>query len=248
MDDKHHNMQEKTNEHAGHPEHGQHIDHQIHSGREEHQDHTNHSEHESGHGEDAGHTNHSGHEQMFRQRFWISSLISIPVLLYSPSIQNWLGFTMPSFLGSAWITPILAIIIFFYGGLPFLKMAVPEVKSRKPGMMTLISLAIGVAFIYSIVALFLPTESGFFWELVTLIDIMLLGHWMEMRSVRQASGALDALAKLLPDTAERIEPDGRVREVPVASLRKNDLLLVRPERVSPLMGRLPKGNQMLTNQ
>ncbi|MBL6960538.1 MAG: copper-translocating P-type ATPase [Anaerolineales bacterium] len=205
-------------------------------------DHAEHSGKKEGHDEHAGHTDHSGHEQMFRQRFWISSLISIPVLLYSPSIQNWFGFSMPIFPGSDWITPILAVIIFFYGGLPFLKMAVPEIKTRKPGMMTLISLAIGVAFIYSIIALFLPTESGFFWELVTLIDIMLLGHWMEMRSVRQASGALNALAKLLPDTAERIEAEGQVREVPVASLQKDDLLLVRPGASVPADGEVVDGN------
>ncbi|HIE25118.1 MAG TPA: HAD family hydrolase, partial [Anaerolineales bacterium] len=256
MDDKHknHNMQDDPNAHTAHQAHDQHNNHQMQSGHEEHQHHADdsghksehnkhagHSDHKDGHDEHAGHTNHSGHEQMFRERFWVSLLLSIPVLLYSPSIQTWLGFSMPTFLGSAWITPILAVIIFFYGGLPFLEMAVPEVKTRKPGMMTLISLAIGVAFIYSIAALFLPTESGFFWELVTLIDIMLLGHWMEMRSVRQASSALDALAKLLPDTAERIELDGRVREVPVASLRKNDLLLVRPGASVPADGEVVEG-------
>ena len=182
---------------------------------------------------------------MFRQRFWISLLVSIPVLLYSPSIQNWLGFSMPAFPGSNWITPLFAVGIFFYGGLPFIEMALPEIRNRKPGMMTLISLAIGVAFTYSLAALFLPTESGFFWELVTLIDIMLLGHWMEMRSVRQASGALDALAKLLPDTAERIEPDGRVIEVPAASLRKNDLLLVRPGASVPADGQIAEGQSDL---
>ena len=178
---------------------------------------------------------------MFRQRFWVSTLISIPVLLYSTAIQNWLGFTMPVFPGSAWITPVFAVIIFFYGGLPFLQMAVPEIKNRTPGMMTLISLAIGVAFIYSLAALFLPTESAFFWELVTLIDIMLLGHWIEMRSVRQASGALGALAKLLPDTAERLKSDGDVVEVPVTLLQKNDLLLVRPGARIPADGEVTKG-------
>ena len=180
MDNQHkdHDMQAEPDAKDTHHEQDQHKDHQMHGGHEEYQNHADYSSQKEGYDEHTGHTNHSGHEQMFRQRFWISFLVSIPVLLYSPSIQNWLGFSMPTFSGSAWITPILAIIIFFYGGLPFLKMAVPEVKNRKPGMMTLISLAIGVAFIYSIVALFLPTESGFFWELVTLIDIMLLGHWM----------------------------------------------------------------------
>jgi Cu2+-exporting ATPase len=178
---------------------------------------------------------------MFHQRFWISSLISIPVLLYSPAIQSWFNFSMSVFPGSEWITPVFAVIIFFYGGLPFLKMAVPEIKNRKPGMMTLISLAIGVAFIYSIAALFISTESAFFWELVTLIDIMLLGHWMEMRSIRQASGALNELAKLLPDTAERIESQGNVSEVPVSSLNKNDLLLVRPGASIPADGEVVEG-------
>ena len=144
MDDKHkdHNIKPAPNAHAVHQEDGQHEDHQVHGRHEEHKDYADHSSHKEGHDEHAGHTDHSGHEQMFRERFWISSLISIPVLLYSPSIQNWLGFSMPVFPGSAWITPILAVVIFFYGGLPFLKMAVPEINDRKPGMMTLISLAI----------------------------------------------------------------------------------------------------------
>lgn len=237
MDDKHKDHNPTYEEHTVHQEHGVHHDHQMHDDVA----YSDHKEHEGGLDNHAGHTDHSGHEQMFRERFWVSLLISIPVLLYSPSIQNWLGFSMPVFLGSNWTTPVLAVVIFFYGGLPFLQMAVPEIRNRKPGMMTLISLAIGVAFTYSLAALFLPTESGFFWELVTLVDIMLLGHWMEMRSVRQASGALDALAKLLPDTAERIEPDGRVREVPVASLRKNDLLLVRPGASVPADGEVVEG-------
>lgn len=244
MDDKHKDHNPADDAHAADHDHDMHHDHQMHDESAKtmaYSDHAGHNQHQGGHDDHAGHTDHSGHEQMFRQRFWVSLLISIPVLLYSPSIQNWLGFSMPTFPGSNWITPVLAVGIFFYGGLPFLQMAVPEIRNRKPGMMTLISLAIGVAFTYSIAALFLPTESGFFWELVTLIDIMLLGHWMEMRSVRQASGALDALAKLLPDTAERIGLDGKVREVSVATLRKNDLLLVRPGASVPADGEVVEG-------
>ena len=161
------------------------------------------------------HADHSGHEAMFRQRFWVCLLLSIPVLLYSPTLQALLGFTMPVFPGSQWIESVFAVAIFLYGGVPFLQMAVPELQSRQPGMMTLISLAISVALIYSLAALFLPGQMGFFWELVTLIDIMLLGHWIEMRSVRQASGALNELAKLMPDTAERLRPDGSTETVPV---------------------------------
>ena len=170
------------------------------------------------------------------RRFWISLVLSIPVLVFSPTLQDWLGYTIPDFPGSEWITPVLAVIVFLYGGIPFLQMAVPEIRNRKPGMMTLISLAISVAFVYSLAALFLPGQTGFFWELVTLIDIMLLGHWMEMRSVRQASGALDALAKLMPDTAEVILPDGNVMEHSVSSLKTGDLVLIRPGANAPADG------------
>jgi P-type Cu2+ transporter len=178
---------------------------------------------------------------MFRQRFWISILLSIPVLVYSPSIQEWLGYTAPVFPGSAWITPVFALIVFLYGGTPFLQMAVPELRNRQPGMMTLISLAISVALVYSLAALALPDQPSFFWELVTLIDIMLLGHWIEMRSVRQASGALDELAKLMPDTAERLLPDGGIEEVPVTELQEGHLVLVRPGASVPADGVVDEG-------
>ncbi len=195
--------------------------------------------HEAGH---AHHVNHTGHEQMFRQRFWVSLVLSIPVLVYSATIQNWLGFSPPTFPGSQWITPVFAVIIFAYGGLPFLQMAVPEVRNRQPGMMTLISLAITVAFAYSLATLFMEGATGFFWELVTLIDVMLLGHWIEMRSVRQASSALDELAKLMPDTAERIRPDGNTEEVPVSQLAQGDLVLVRPGASIPADGQVEEGD------
>ena len=148
---------------------------------------------------------------------------------------------MPEFPGSQWVTPIFSIIIFFYGGMPFLQMALPELRNRQPGMMTLISLAISVAFIYSIAAIFLPTESSFFWELVTLIDIMLLGHWLEMRSVRQASGALNELAKLMPDTGERILEDGSTQHIPVGRLQNGDMLLIRPGSSLPADGEVVEG-------
>ncbi|OGN97893.1 MAG: copper-translocating P-type ATPase [Chloroflexi bacterium RBG_13_50_21] len=178
---------------------------------------------------------------MFRQKFWISLLLSIPVLLFSPAIQEWLGYSLPEFSGSQWIAPFFAVIVFFYGGLPFLRMAIPEFRNRQPGMMTLISLAISVAFVYSLAALFLPNSMTFFWELVTLIDIMLLGHWIEMRSVRQASGALQELAKLMPDTAERIRPDGSTETVSVSQLKNDDLVLVRPGASVPVDGEVVQG-------
>jgi Cu2+-exporting ATPase len=178
---------------------------------------------------------------MFRRKFWVSLLLSIPVLVYSEMIQMWLGYTAPAFPGSEWIGPLFAVIVFFYGGWPFIQMAVPEVRNRKPGMMTLISLAISVAFVYSVAALFLPGTVDFFWELVTLIDIMLLGHWLEMRSVRQASGALTELARLMPDMAERVLPDGGVEQVPVDALHTGDLVLVRPGDSVPADGDVAEG-------
>jgi Cu2+-exporting ATPase len=185
---------------------------------------------------------HRHHELMFRRKFLISTVLSIPVLIFSPFIQSIFGFNAPAFTGSGYITPVLSIIIFGYGGLPFLKMARSELEDRKPGMMMLISLAITVAFIYSLAALYLPTESSFFWELVTLIDIMLLGHWIEMRSVRKASGALDELAELMPDTAEKILEDGSTEEVEISELEEGDKVLVRPGASVPADGEVFEGS------
>ena len=179
---------------------------------------------------------------MFRRRFWANLVLTVPVLFFSPMLQEWLGFGMPEFPGSQWIGPLFAMVIFFYGGLPFLQMAVPEVRNRRPGMMTLISLAVGVAFVYSVFAIFVSPGSGFFWEMATLIDVMLLGHWLEMRSVRQASGALNELAKLMPDTAERILSDGETEEVPVSTLQTGDLVLVRPGASVPADGAVEEGH------
>jgi len=191
--------------------------------------------------EHAAHADHTGHEAMFRRRFWICLVLSIPVLLLSPELQMWLGFAVPLFPFSAWLTPLLSVIIFVYGGVPFLQLAVPELQNRQPGMMTLISLAIGVAFLYSIAALAFNLGMGFFWELVTLIDVMLLGHWLEMRSVRQASGALNELAKLIPDTADRVRADGSTESIRVSELQTNDVVLVRPGANIPADGMVEQG-------
>jgi len=218
-------MEPKKDDHAQHEV----LNHSMHKME-------NHSAH-AGHG-----TDHSGHEQMFRVRFWWSLLLSIPVLAYSEMIQMWLGFMPPMFPLSEWIPFIFSLVIFGYGGIPFLQMAVPELKERKPGMMTLISLAISVAFIYSVTAQFINLGEGFFWELVTLIDIMLLGHWLEMRSVRQASGALNELAKLMPDTADRIHHGDMTETVSVSELKHGDLLLVRPGASIPADGEVTDGH------
>ncbi|MDY6768848.1 MAG: copper-translocating P-type ATPase [Candidatus Nanohaloarchaea archaeon] len=179
---------------------------------------------------------------MFRRKFWVSLVLSIPVLYFSPFIQETFNYAAVSFPGSTWITPVVAVIIFGYGGLPFLRMARTEFTDREPGMMMLISLAITVAFIYSLAALFRSGTSSFFWELVTLIDVMLLGHWIEMRSIRQASGALDELAQLLPDTAERITGDGDTEAVPVDRLEQGDRILVRPGAAIPADGEVYEGD------
>jgi P-type Cu2+ transporter len=245
--DKHDTMQHEEHEHNKHQEHQ--MDHTEHSEHEDHSGHDMGSMSYEGHDSHSGHTvrgtDHTGHEQMFRTRFWWSLLLTIPVLLYSSALQGWLGFSMPAFPGSEWIPFIFSLVIFGYGGVPFLQMAIPEVRNRKPGMMTLISLAISVALIYSLLAQLTNLGEGFFWELVTLIDIMLLGHWLEMRSVRQASGALDELAKLMPDEAERIKEDGSTEIVSAASLRTGDLLLVRPGASVPADGEMTEGQSSL---
>ncbi len=217
------------------PEENQHTNaHEDHQGHHDHQDHNSHMG-------NTGHR-HEGHETMFRNRFWVCLVLSIPVLIFSPALQNWLGYTAPTFPGSVWITPVLSVVIFVYGGFPFLQMASWELRDRHPGMMTLISLAITVAFVYSLATLFFDLGESFFWELVTLIDVMLLGHWMEMRSVRQASGALDELAKLMSDEAERIKDDGSIENVPVDRLQKGDRVLVRPGASIPADGEVVEGS------
>lgn len=178
---------------------------------------------------------------MFRRRFWISSALSIPVLFWSGTIQDWFNYDAPTFRGSDLAVPVLATIIFVYGGFPFLSMATYELKKRQPAMMTLIALAISVAFGFSMLTLVTDIGDDFFWELVTLIDIMLLGHWMEMRAVRQASGALGALAKLMPDTADVEAPDGTVTVVPAGELSQGQTVLIRPGAGVPADGVIVDG-------
>ncbi len=234
--EQHTGHKHQNSDQPAHNMQGQAGDHAVHGAAEHH------TKHEHGHGT---HTDHTGHEMMFRNRFWVSLVLTIPVLLFSPMIQEWFGFTMLEFPGSSLIGPIFAIAIFAYGGIPFLQMAVPEVQNRKPGMMTLISLAITVAFAYSLFAAVSGTSMGFFWEMATLIDIMLLGHWMEMRSVRQASGALNELAKLMPDTAERVTENGSAEEVRVTELQTGDVVLVRPGASVPADGEIIEGHSEL---
>jgi Cu2+-exporting ATPase len=174
------------------------------------------------------HDRHAGHSvAMFRDKFWLSLALTVPVVFWSTDVQHWLGYTAPSFPGSKFIPPILGTVIFVYGGLVFLRGARGELADRKPGMMTLISLAIVVAFGTSLAATFGLFEIDVWWELASLITIMVLGHWLEMRAISQARGALDALAALLPDTAERVTGD-EIQTVPLSALHVGDTILVRP--------------------
>ncbi len=194
-----------------------------------------------GHETPQEHDQHAGHSvEMFRDKFWWSIALTVPTLVWSPMIQQWLGFHAPTFSGSRYIPAIFGTILFFYGGMVFLQGAVREIKGRLPGMMTLISLAIIVAFAFSLVVTFGVPGVDLWWELSTLITIMILGHWIEMRSISQAQGALKELAKLVPDTAVRLTGE-RTEEVPVADLREGDVILVRPGSSIPADGVVIEG-------
>jgi Cu2+-exporting ATPase len=195
--------------------------------------------HEGAHG---GHDRHAGHSvAMFSDKFWLSFAFTIPVLVWSMDVQHWLGFRAPVFPSSRWIPAVFGTIIFFYAGTVFLRGARGELADRKPGMMTLISLAIVVAFGTSLAATFGFFQVEVWWELATLITIMVLGHWLEMRAIAQARGALNALAALLPDTAERVN-GSELQTVPVSQLRLDDIVLVRPGTRVPADGEVAEGS------
>ena len=206
--------------HHGHPHSALDEDHQVH-----------------GHGEHAGHST-----AMFRERFWWSLILSIPVVIFSPMVAHLLGYQLPAFPGSTWVPPVLDTIIFVYGGTPFLKGGWKEVKSRQPGMMLLIAMAITVAFVASwVTTLGLGGfDLDFWWELALLVTIMLLGHWLEMRALGGASSALDALAALLPDEAEKVI-DGTTRTVDISELVVGDVVLVRAGARVPTDGTILDG-------
>lgn len=215
-----HHHGHETDPHAGHGRRG---------GRKDSEDHR-------------GHDQHEGHSPgMFRDKFWLSFVLTLPVLFWSAHIQSLLGYTAPEFHGSTWIPPLLGTAVFFYGGLVFLQGAWRELRASLPGMMTLISLAIAVAFIFSwVVQLGLIEADALWWELATLVTIMLLGHWIEMRSISQAQGALQELAKLLPDFATRITEQGEAM-VPISELQEGDIVLIRPGESVPADGIVRKG-------
>jgi len=188
------------------------------------------------------HDRHAGHSvAMFRDKFWLSFALTIPVVFLSGDVQHWLGYTVPSFPGSALLVPVLGTIIFFYGGLVFIRGAWSELADHKPGMMTLISLGITVAFLTSLAGTLGLFKIEVWWELATLTTIMILGHWLEMRAVSQARGALSALAALLPDTAERVMGQ-ETQTVPLSDVKVNDVVLVRPGTRVPADGTVVEGN------
>ena len=201
------------------------------------------NESKNGHHDHGDHDEHAGHSPvMFRKKFWFSLILTLPVVFWSEHIQTLLGYQAPEFFGSTWIPPALGTAIFIYGGMVFIQGAMRELKVLMPGMMTLISLAITVAFLFSwIVQIQLIEAGALWWELATLVTIMLLGHWIEMRSIVQAQGALNELAKLLPNTATRINNEGVKEEVAVSDLKKGNLLLVRPGESIPADGVVQKG-------
>jgi Cu2+-exporting ATPase len=179
---------------------------------------------------------------MFRRKFWGTLLLSIPTVVWAPMIQHWFGYEAwggPA--ASRWIPAVFGVLVFAYGGWVFIKGAIGELADRKPGMMTLIALAITVAFVFSLAVIFGFPGMDLWWELATLVTIMVLGHWIEMRSISQAQGALNELAKLLPDTALRIV-DGRSERVRVSDLREHNLVLVQPGAAIPADGVVREGS------
>ena len=204
-------------------------------------EHEGHGMHPSTTGAHANHDRHAGHSvAMFREKFWMSLALTVPVVVWSSEVQHWLGYTAPPFPGSRWIPAIFGTAVFVYGGSVFLRGARGELSDHHPGMMTLISLAILVAFAASLAATLGFFEVDVWWELATLITIMVLGHWLEMKAITQARGALDALAALLPDSAEVVTEMG-VEKVPAVQLRVGDVVLVRPGARVPADGAVTEG-------
>lgn len=232
----------------------QHKEHSEHkpgnqSGEHEHMDHSkmNHAmmDH-SGHNPPHGHMGHDHHKMMiadFRKRFWVSLILSIPVLILSPMIQGFLGFELV-FEGNLYVLFILSSLTFFYGGWPFLKGLKDELKKGAPGMMTLIAVAITVAYVYSSAVVFGLEGKMFFWELVTLIDIMLVGHWIEMKSVLGASKALELLVSMMPSEAHKVHGD-HIMDVKLEDLNKDDIILIKPGEKVPADGVIIEGESYL---
>ncbi|HET6567960.1 MAG TPA: HAD-IC family P-type ATPase, partial [Rhodothermales bacterium] len=193
-----------------------------------------------------GHEHHAMMVTDFRRRFFISLAVTIPIVLLSPMIQMWMGMEgVFSFRGDVWVLLALSTFVYGYGGWPFLKGMIEELRGRQPGMMTLVAMAITVAFVYSVAVVFGLLGATFFWETATLIDLMLVGHWIEMRSVMGASRALEELARLMPAEAHLLRADGETEDVPTAQLKRGDRVRIRSGEKIPADGRVVEGRSAL---
>ena len=219
-----------------------------HGHAEPHQEHHGHSGHggHAGHGGHSGHQGHGDHVGRFRRLFWINLILAVPVVAFSSMFAMLVGYEIPDVPGVMWIAPVLGTVMYVWGGWPFLTGALDEIRAKSPGMMLLIGLAITVAFLASWGASIglLDHQLEFWWELALLIVIMLLGHWLEMRSLAQTTSALDSLAALLPDEAERAEGDETVTVSP-ADLEVGDIVIVRPGGSVPADGTITEGHAHL---
>ena len=198
-------------------------------------------------GEKGGHNHHAMMIADFKRRFWVSLILTVPILILSPVIQGFFGLDW-SFAADKYLSFALSTVLLVYGGKPFLTGAAGELKQKQPAMMSLIALAILVSYLYSALTVFIIDGRDFFWELATLIVVMLLGHWIEMRSVMGASKALEELAGLMPDTAHRVGDNGEISDVPVGALRAGDMVLIKPARRSPSTGSSPRDNPPSTRR
>jgi Cu2+-exporting ATPase len=197
------------------------------------------------HGDHAGHDKHAGHDpEMFRRRFWLTLVLTIPLVVTGEMIMDWFGYSL-DFWGMDLLGPVLGSVVFWWGGWPFLAGGVAELRARQPGMMLLIAMAITVAYVASMATSLDWLDLDFWWELAALVTIMLLGHWQEMKAIGQAQGALAALAELLPDEADRVDPGGNVTTVPIAELRTGDVVLVRSGARVPADGEIVDGEAEL---
>ncbi|WP_245598555.1 heavy metal translocating P-type ATPase [Glycomyces arizonensis] len=242
----HHAHGEDARRHERHGGHAGHGEPPSADGPEPHETHTIHETHNAheghgAHGGHEGHDKHAGHDpEMFRRKFWLSLILTIPLIVASPMVMDWFGYTL-DFPGIELIGPVLGSAVFLYGGRPFLVGGVNEVRDRAPGMMLLIATAITVAYVASLATSLGLFDLEFWWELGALVSIMLLGHWQEMKAIGQAQGALAALAALLPDEAERVQDDGSTETVPAGDLAVGDVVLVRSGSRVPADGEIASG-------
>ena len=240
-------MAKHEENHHNHHEHSHSMDYNDHQTEQQHDDTT--IQEETSHGNHESHENHGhhGHGDMiedFKKRFFVSLILTIPILALSPMIQHFLGVDW-RFNNDLYILFALSTVVFFYGGWPFLTGGISELKEKNPGMMTLIALAIMIAYGYSTMVVFGCEGNQLFWELATLVDIMLLGHWIEMRSIMGASNALEQLVKLMPSEAHRLDEHNQVQDVPLSDIRNKDWVLVKPGEKIPVDGLIVEGKSTI---